>query len=854
MTTLLTANLTTKIASEGKGAWTPPVFTFGEHITIALRLEKNSGGATIEEHSIVHSLKAAVGNVDARPTGGTWRLKLGPAAQSSANTTTALQDDAPASVIAEAINALTAITAAYGPAKVASVNDSLLLVFSSGHQVPLTVVENRLWPSSLAHVSAYQIDARWVHDLRLIQTPVAFTSASTRVLPPPPRIRRIQGGGSSGETKWNEIQQIYVPFEFRGTYYLQMGYARTELLSLADGPAEIAAALNKIGDSFEATDTLFQSGNIEFTGGLAGLPHDLLVVHVADAPEGDLTFTLHLDRAALAAMLRRVPVATVPIEVRLAIEDADGVTREIVAFRQLVTIQRPVIFPELEETPEIDWLRPLSPTRYLPYDPSQTLLGQHFYPQVIGDGAATAWLITHGLHTLVVRVWVDDQITGAQLIEGVDYSVVRSNADSVSVTALGVAPELNAWLVIVMSAQTVAAFATDLTIDLWQVNGLNSRFDAVDATIAEVLALIPRVPLGSRRGGAGDKIEIEIPKVEDAFPGNIVRTSSGVDLAHLPRAGGLLPALHDATIEAITGALPDVVTAAGSVWRNDTGATLRVPGGLGTRGSALAPGGFAGSDGRRWYPLSRAGATHSFFPRDFDRRLFMLEVNAQMFRATQTLKLEFKLELELLQATSRAQYQLVIEHGTVPSQGAPIGTVIDLTSAGTGVHTLSYEGTAIGAFAANSGTEVLTLVAHGRAEGDVVTLSNDGGALPGGLSSTAQYVIRDAAADTFKLALFTNAPNLRDIVWDPVPLLRQRVILGPTKIMHRFGVELIRGANGVLAANKVLYGFTTPADAIPLSADVALQARLIEFDTENSIENARGIVHLALTDAKATIS
>ena len=492
MNFLLTANLTTKTASEGKGGWTPPAFTFGEQITIALSLNRNSGGEGIETSPVVNALKAAIGDLDARPLGGTWRLKLGTAVQSGANTTAVLQADAPASTVATAINALTAIVAAHGLATVVSVDGSLLVIFASGHQVQLTVVENRLWPMSLGRVTEYQRDSRWIHEVRLTQTPLAFTSTSAEVLPPPPSITRIQGGGAEGDIERNEIQELHVPFEFRGTYYLQRGFARTEVLTIADGPTEVAAALNKIGNAFTVTQTLFQRANIEFTKDLGGTAQDLLTVHVAANPPGDLTFTLALDRAELAAYLRRVPVAVLPLEVRLNITE-DGVTGDIVAFRQDVTIRQPLIWPELEETPRIDWLRPLSPKYYGPYDPTQTLLGQHFYPAIRGNGSATVFPITHGLNTLVTRTWVDDQITGAQLIEGTHYTVVRdnNNPNLVTVTALGAPPAANAWLIVVMSAQTIAAFATGLTIAASQVTGRLDFEAAVGANLARLNTLLP---------------------------------------------------------------------------------------------------------------------------------------------------------------------------------------------------------------------------------------------------------------------------------------------------------------------------------------------------------------------------
>lgn len=63
----------------------------------------------------------------------------------------------------------------------------------------------------------------------------------------------------------------------------------------------------------------------------------------------------------------------------------------------------------------------------------------------------------------------------------------------------------------------------------------------------------------------------------------------------------------------------------------------------------------------------------------------------------------------------------------------------------------SYSKTFLDA-AVNTGTEVITITAHGFATGDVVTVSNSGGALPTGLAASTQYYVISATTDTLKLS------------------------------------------------------------------------------------------------------
>lgn len=86
--------------------------------------------------------------------------------------------------------------------------------------------------------------------------------------------------------------------------------------------------------------------------------------------------------------------------------------------------------------------------------------------------------------------------------------------------------------------------------------------------------------------------------------------------------------------------------------------------------------------------------------------------------------------------------------------------------------------------------------------------------------------------------------NLLNVVWDTAnPILKQRLILTPTATLCYAGCNVYRSTLGAMTCDRLLYGGLENANAAaPASANFALRARLIEFDTENSIPTARGWV------------
>lgn len=291
--------------------------------------------------------------------------------------------------------------------------------------------------------------------------------------------------------------------------------------------------------------------------------------------------------------------------------------------------------------------------------------------------------------------------------------------------------------------------------------------------------LLPSVtPARSDSSDSSTSVEFEISDLSEMLPGNFASDfdadAAAKDATKLPRANGLLPAIHDATIDNIILPLPAASTQAGNVFVNNTTDPVLVPGGLGRRGSHLEPGGYIGSDGRIWYRLTRDGETNSFYPTDFEREFFMLPANEQMLRAGKKFTLSFKLGLQTFKATTRAQFILVIEAGSAPGQTTP--------------------------------------------------------------SPVGQ--------------------NLADVTWRDTPLLSQRIIVTPGKVTGIFGCAVRRDVLGAISADQMSYNNWTAANAgsAPETANFTIRARLKEFDTENSVVGAKGIIYYALTSATAEIS
>ena len=157
-------------------------------------------------------------------------------------------------------------------------------------------------------------------------------------------------------------------------------------------------------------------------------------------------------------------------------------------------------------------------------------------------------------------------------------------------------------------------------------------------------------------------------------------TIDGIEkITSLPSpALGLLPAVHDATVESYTtGALPAV--AAGSVLQNDSTEPLSLPAYKSWPAQRVPVGGFAACDGRFWYPAKRYQETNSYYPIAFERTLYTLAFSPESLPLGETFDFRRRLAVRLLANNTDAVWNFVWEIGMRTSQAspAPIGPNLD---------------------------------------------------------------------------------------------------------------------------------------------------------------------------------
>jgi hypothetical protein len=304
-----------KLISSDGGAVTLPAFVLGDRPICTLRLFDRPES---ELALPVRTLNATLGKVMEPPVSGTFTLRVGVDESSElAVGATAEQVEAALIEVGQEVDEVQLATPSCWLARLAFPGP-----------VPLTVGQNTLAPVSFARVRAFQQNADWWHEIRLIQAPLAWNEEGfERVLPPAPDVRRIREGSAGTETEpeLNELQALHVSSNFRGTYFLRWNFRTTRPIGIDDGPEEIAEALNGMfadgGKRFAATNPEPDNAYIEFIGPLAGESQPLITVEVNSFPPGVITFTLPLDRAELAAALRTVAEIELPLEVELELVD-----------------------------------------------------------------------------------------------------------------------------------------------------------------------------------------------------------------------------------------------------------------------------------------------------------------------------------------------------------------------------------------------------------------------------------------------------------------------------------------------------------------------------------------------------
>jgi hypothetical protein len=791
----LYADLVRKILSEtpGGGPFQWPQLIQGDDVRIGLRFTKRHDAQTVEVDRTVSSFRCTLGLDDARPTMGGFKLKIGEAsAVEGVNMTARLEHNASGDQVFAAINALSDLTGDEKPERVEVVNGSYRVLFKDGEQRTISLGYNTLFPLSFLRSRTLVIDDKTEHDLRLVQSPIAFVDSIASVVPAQPRIEAVIDGGTVSEVEMNEVQALIIPPEFRGTYRIKRSGKATAELSVDDDEEDIAEALKVLADEggeYVCTLPLDNRVHIESTGTMGGIDQPLLEIEVFSAPPGDPTFNLSLNTQELAVLMNEKAVQKLPLEIEVVLENEnDDELLERVTFRVEVELRRETAYEGLAAAQPTDWLRPPLPDSYVPVTEDQIEVGvRHYGPVLIGDGSLTSFVIDHDLDSdaITLEIW-QNTTPGALLRRGTDYTVSRTSENSVTVTMQGSfassPPALNALYVVVMALAEASQFNAH-THTIGQITGLQAILDSHGADILELQTLLGIAPLSADVAGeTAAAVSWRFPIFAEVYP---IRRSTrtlelldaiakleslaDLDLSKLPRTGGLLPAVHDAAVEDLPDPLPTSPdeTYEGKVYENNTGETVTLPGGLGRSSVKLKDGQFAAvlvEDGRvSWFRVAKIDDSLStFYPTDFDRTLLELAVNDKQLRIGKKLTVQCGLELAIFGSNTKVQTVLRIEHGVISDASTP-------------------------------GTP-------------------------------------DA--------------NLAAVTWNTAePILEQRLHLSSTIGVHPFGCVITRTAEGLEAAG-LLYGASQAAGSAPATANFYLRARLVQFDTEDSEADPRGFLAL----------
>ena len=685
MATYLFGNLSTRTASYtiDPGNIELPKIVQGDIFTLAVRLTETSNLITTVTEPSVSYARLSYGPVDVAPTAGSFKVRV------NAVTSSVITFGSTAASVAAVLNSISAATGWSVLEDQGSyiVGRTSSWVATSG----ITIVENELVPDSFVRVTSYSANNTFYQELRPMQSPLAFTSAFALIVPPAPTITRVVTGYSDSTTGTfiNEVQRLFIPPSFGTTYQIYRGTSRTALLNKDDGSDEIRTALmascitKGSGELFLVTNPEDYVANIEFAGAMSGTTHDLLTVSVPVSPQGDVTFNLDLNTQGMLAALRGDFEVTHPLTCELGINYGTVATpnvQYVTVFQQNLTVQADGAWTGLEAAQRINWLNPPQPVNYIPFTTNQVITGiQSFTAVVTGAGP---WTIAHNLGTEAIHVTLRENISSGYLLANEnDYTVQTATSQSVIVAKVSGTVPTAGWAVMISSAGPTSVFQAH-THTVAQVVSLQDYLDSLTDRMTVIEDILPAV---GAVGISTATIPYSIPvqeKSEVLFTGAAFSVDSGIGTISSSIAAPYLLRALSVTVGTAPSSAVITATTVNIVSAYTSGLDIEIPR-IGIMPGRKLPSGIAyvGAEATRGlvYEVSPYQANRTYYPSPYERTIFEVAVNDKMFRANQTLSLNFDIAAQTKNATAAVQWWVIVDVGEATTASTPVTQSSNIT-------------------------------------------------------------------------------------------------------------------------------------------------------------------------------
>ena len=698
------------------GFFNIPDLTAGDTIQWKIRTFEVYQGANYEKDLKIAGARMSLSIPNTPPTGGQFSLKLA----GTSETTEMLNFDVSENVLK------TKLAEIYVADRVSYVNGGWLVEKDNADlgDPLLAIGKNTLVPESFFRLTNWVVGTTLFQHIRLVQSPLAFTDNFGLKLPTPPSITPVRDGGYDNATGqgWNEVQQLYVPQEFRGTFVIKRGSLETPVFDVNDGITEYKEGLDTIagsGGKFNVVNPAPYTAHIEFAGTLGESDQPLLQVIPKAAPQGDLSLNLALNSVALRQALNDAKEAGKTfIEAQLQLEvdiiddpNQPNVHRPFTLFNKTVRVLDDGVWGTLSTEQRINWTIPPEPKTYIPFSRDQIITGtQHYVATLFASGAnnlQSSFQVNHNLQTEAVHITIrENQSEGKILQNGVDYNAVIISANTVEIQ-MTEPVENDSHAITVSSAGPNSAFLAhrhqasdidfgDLTLAEY-LEEVEDRIDVVEQIIPDTGQIAQRADtIGFESTCPPKNIVFGVPSYAGAYtspvnPANktpynfleMFKPESGfaaTEVYKLKKTPKFFKAIHDAEVDEVSTSAGFLTifsspsTNAGKVFKNTGTSSISVPNAEWIKGQILETNSFVGCDGTHFYLVSRKGTTNSYYCKAYELTLITYASNEDLLAVNRLLEATFSIQHQLRNSNVGTVFSLIAETGEYdPADGLNLG-------------------------------------------------------------------------------------------------------------------------------------------------------------------------------------